>query len=74
MSKKQQQPTLSATLREARINRGLSVAEVAENAGVSAASIYLWETGKSTPREGNLSALCKTLRLPVRATRELAAA
>ena len=67
-------PTLSTHLRDARIKRGLTVAEVAENAGVSAASIYLWETGKHTPRDANLSALCKVLKLPVRATREMAAA
>ncbi|MGA3404064.1 MAG: helix-turn-helix transcriptional regulator [Acetobacteraceae bacterium] len=66
-------PTLSRHLRDARIKRGLSVAEVAEQAGVSVASIYLWETGKTHPRDANLSALCKVLKLPIRATRELAA-
>jgi DNA-binding XRE family transcriptional regulator len=66
-------PTLSRHLRDARIRRGLSVAEVAEQAGVSVASIYLWETGKTHPRDANLSALCKVLKLPIRATRELAA-
>jgi transcriptional regulator with XRE-family HTH domain len=66
--------SLSAHLRDARIKRGLSVAEVAENAGVSAASIYLWETGKTRPRDANLTALCKALKLPIRATREMAAA
>ena len=65
-------PTLCGYLRDARLKRGLSVAEVAEGAGVSAASIYPWETGKHTPRDGNLSALCKVLKLPVRATREMA--
>lgn len=67
-------PSLSAHLRDARIKRGLRVAEVAENAGVSVASVYLWETGKTRPRDGNLTALCKVLKLPIRATRELAAA
>jgi transcriptional regulator with XRE-family HTH domain len=67
-------PSLSNHLRDARLKRGLSVAEVAENAGVSAASIYLWETGKHTPRDANLSALCKVLKLPIRAIREMAAA
>jgi len=67
-------PTLSGYLRDARIKRGLTVAEVAEHAGVSAASIYLWETGKGRPRDANLTALCKVLKLPVRATREMAAA
>jgi DNA-binding XRE family transcriptional regulator len=32
-------------LRDARINRRLSVAEVAELVGVSTESIYFWETG-----------------------------
>lgn len=67
-------PSLSTHLRDARLKRGLSVAEVAEGAGVSAASIYLWETGKTRPREGNLTALCKALKLPIRATKEMAAA
>ncbi len=67
-------PTLSTHLRDARLKRGLSVAEVAEGAGVSAASIYLWETGKHTPRDANLTALCKALKLPIKATREMAAA
>jgi len=67
-------PSLSQHLREARIKRGLSVAEVAENAVVSVASVYLWETGKARPLDGNLTALCKALKLPIRATREMAAA
>jgi len=66
-------PSLSNHLRDARIKRGLSVAEVADRAGVSVASIYLWETGKTQPRDANLSAICKVLRLPIRAAREMAA-
>jgi DNA-binding XRE family transcriptional regulator len=65
---------LSRFLRDARIKRGLSVAEVAEEIGVSTASIYFWERDHCRPRAENLSALCKVLRLPIRATRELAAA
>lgn len=59
-------------LRNARIKRGLSVVEVAEQVGVSIASIYVWETDRCRPRDTNLTALCKTLKLPVRATRETA--
>ena len=66
-------PSLSRYLRNARIERGLSVAEVAERVGVSAASIYFWETDRVRPRDANLSALCKVLKLPIKATRELAA-
>jgi DNA-binding XRE family transcriptional regulator len=65
---------LSKHLREARIKRGLSVAEVAEQVGVSQTSIYFWETDYCRPRAANLAALCKVLKLPVRATRELAGA
>jgi transcriptional regulator with XRE-family HTH domain len=67
------QPSLSRYLRDARVKRGLSVVDVAEQVGVSAASIYFWETDHCRPRAENLSALCKVLKLPVRATKALAA-
>lgn len=67
-------PSLSRYLRNARIERGLTVATVAEQVGVSTVSIYLWEMGKTRPRAENLSTLCKVLKLPVRATRAMAAA
>jgi transcriptional regulator with XRE-family HTH domain len=67
------QPSLSRYLRDARIKRGLSVVDVAEQVGVSTASIYFWETDHCRPRAKNLSALCKVLKLPVRATKALAA-
>ena len=66
------QPTLASYLRGARTKRGLSVIDTAERAGVSAASIYLWETGKARPRDTNLVSLCKVLKLPIRTARDLA--
>jgi transcriptional regulator with XRE-family HTH domain len=66
-------PNFAQYLRDARRKRGLSVVEVAEQVGVSTASIYFWENDRVRPRDGNLSALCKVLKLPVRATREMAA-
>jgi DNA-binding XRE family transcriptional regulator len=66
-------PSFSHYLRDARIRRRLSAAEVAEQVGVSTASIYFWETDHCRPRDENLSALCKVLKLPIRATREMAA-
>jgi transcriptional regulator with XRE-family HTH domain len=66
-------PSLSRFLHDARIKRGLSVAEVAEQVGVSTVSIYLWESDRVRPRDANLTALCKALKLPIRATREMAA-
>jgi transcriptional regulator with XRE-family HTH domain len=65
-------PSFSQMIRDTRRKRGLSVTEVAERAGVSVASIYLWETDRGRPRDANLSALCKVLKLPIRATREMA--
>ena len=67
-------PSLSRSLRDARIRRGLSVAEVAEQVGVSQTSIYFWETDYCRPRAKNLNALCKVLKLPVRATMAMVAA
>jgi transcriptional regulator with XRE-family HTH domain len=67
-------PNFSRFLRDARIKRGLSVVEVAEQVGVSSSSIYFWETDHCRPRDANLTALCRTLKLPIRATKEMAAA
>jgi transcriptional regulator with XRE-family HTH domain len=66
-------PSLSRNLRDARIKRGLSVVDIAEQIGVSTASIYFWETDHCRPRAENLSALCKVLKLPIRATKAMAA-
>jgi DNA-binding XRE family transcriptional regulator len=66
-------PNLASHLRDARIKRRLSVAEVAEKVGVTGPCVYFWEAGKTRPRDANLSALCKVLKLPVRAIREMAA-
>jgi len=65
-------PDFARHVRDARIKRGLSVVEVAEQVGVSAATIYFWENDRVRPRDANLSALCKALKLPIRATREMA--
>ena len=61
--------SLSRQLRVARVDRKLSVAELADQLGVSTASIYFWESGRVRPRDANLTALCKILKLPIRATR-----
>jgi transcriptional regulator with XRE-family HTH domain len=67
-------PNFAQHIRNARTKRRLSVAEVAEQVGVSDAAVYMWETDYCRPRDANLSALCKVLKLPVRATKEMAAA
>jgi transcriptional regulator with XRE-family HTH domain len=65
-------PSLGQHLRNARINRGLSVTEVARQVGVSQTVVYFWEAGGGNPRADNLKALCKVLKLPVKATLEMA--
>ena len=67
-------PSLARYLRDARIKRGLSISEVAEQIGVSTSSIYFWETAHCRPRDVNLAALCRLLKLPIRATRAMAEA
>ena len=67
-------PNFAQHIRDARIKRKLSAADVAEMVGVSQSSIYFWENDYCRPRDENLSALCKVLKLPVRATKEMAAA
>jgi DNA-binding XRE family transcriptional regulator len=60
-------------LRNARVKRGLSAAEVADQVGVSGVSVHFWETDQCQPRDHNLTALCRVLKLPIRATRAMAA-
>jgi len=66
-------PGFADHIRNTRIKRKLSVADVADQMGVSQAAVYLWETDRSRPRDANLTALCKVLKLPVRATKAMAA-
>ena len=64
--------SLSKHLLITRLDRKMTRAALAEQTGVSALSIYNWETGAVRPRDANLTALCKALKLPIRATREMA--
>jgi transcriptional regulator with XRE-family HTH domain len=66
--------SLSQHFRNGRLARRLSVADVASQVGVSAPCVYFWEMGRTRPCAENLKALCKVLKLPVRATLEIAAA
>jgi DNA-binding XRE family transcriptional regulator len=66
-------PSLSRHLRNVRIERGLTQAEVARQVGVTGPCVYFWETGKTRPQGQNFSALCKALKLPIRATKAMAA-
>jgi DNA-binding XRE family transcriptional regulator len=64
---------LSHLFRSARIELGLTQAEVARQVGVTGPCVYFWETGRTKPRGENMSALCKVLKLLVRATKAMAA-
>jgi transcriptional regulator with XRE-family HTH domain len=67
-------PFLHDLLHEARLRKGFSVQEVSECVGVTPTAVYGWEQGRNRPREENLKALCRVLKLPIRSTLDLAAA
>ena len=46
--------TVGAELRAARARAGMSLAELGERVGVSAATLSRWETGRGTPTEAAL--------------------
>lgn len=46
------------TLEAARVNRGLTQAEVAKAIGVSKKTIWAWENGLSTPKIDKIESLC----------------
>lgn len=57
--------TLAARLKQLRISRDLTRAELAERSGISTPSIWAWETGRTVPRLGSLETLAKGLGVPV---------
>ena len=57
--------TLAARLKQLRIARDLTRAELAERSGISTPSIWAWETGRTVPRLGSLETLAKGLGVPV---------
>jgi repressor LexA len=63
--------SLSKQIRDARQYKGFTVAQLADKLGVSQVSIYYWESGRVRPRDNNLTALCKALKLPIRETLSL---
>ena len=47
----------------AKLSRGWSIEQIAERAGISANTVYLWKTGKGTsfPQGANVEAFCDAL-------------
>lgn len=57
--------TLAARLKQLRLARDLTRAELAERSGISTPSIWAWETGRTVPRIGSLETLAKGLGVAV---------
>lgn len=57
--------SLAARLKQLRLARDLTRAELAERSGISTPSIWAWETGRTVPRIGSLETLAKGLGVPV---------
>lgn len=57
--------TLAARLKQLRIERDLTRAELAERSGISTPSIWAWETGRTVPRLQSLETLAKGLGVGV---------
>ena len=57
--------TLAARLKQLRMARDLTRAELAERSGISTPSIWAWETGRTVPRLGSLETLAQGLGVPV---------
>lgn len=56
--------SLPARLRRYREQSGMSRSELAERTGLSRPTIWAWESGKTQPRQSNLSALANALGIP----------
>jgi transcriptional regulator with XRE-family HTH domain len=59
-------------LRNARRKQKLRVRDVAARMDISDAAIYSWETDRTRPTDANLAALCKILKLSLKATKAMA--
>lgn len=57
--------TLAARLKQLRMAKDLTRAELAERSGISTPSIWAWETGRTVPRLGSLETLAKGLGVDV---------
>lgn len=58
---------IGRNIRQLRIERGLSVADVAERAGISRAYFYLIENGSNSPTHDKLNAIAEALSVPASA-------
>ena len=56
---------IMSKLKLVRINRGISQEKLAEEIGVTRASIINWESGKKIPNIENVIAICRALKVKI---------
>ena len=56
---------IQISIAAARVNAGLTQAEMAEKLGVSKATIVSWERGKTVPKINQFQAFCELCKLPM---------
>ena len=49
---------VTLTLRAARVNKGLTIAEAAQRLGVSTKTLWLWEHGERLPNQKYIPSIC----------------
>lgn len=47
------------TLKAARVNKGLSLADAAQEIGVSVSTLKNWEAGVTFPKQPNIERMCE---------------
>lgn len=56
---------MEITLKAARVNAGLTQAEVEKKTGFARSTLVRWENGKGFPRIDDLTTLCELYGVPV---------
>ena len=56
---------MEITLRAARVNAGLTQADVEKQTGFARSTITSWEHGKTSPKARDLATLCQLYGVPV---------
>ena len=56
---------MQITLKAARVNAGLTQAQVEKETGYARSTLTSWESGKTFPRADVLEVLCKLYDIPV---------
>lgn len=65
LDKRKYSHRVAARIRQFREQEGLSVEDLAERVGKSAATIYAWEAGATSPRMDDVPTLLRALKVNV---------